>query len=221
MYAVGRPVTASLALVLALLVVGPLEGAQAHSELTETDPSDGVALDNSPGEVRLEFSGEIAPVGTVVMVTGPLGDVTDGDPEIDGSMVTQPVGEDAPSGDYAVAWRVTSADGHPISGEFDYQITEAGVEAQGSATPSSPEAETPETSGEDDSTLTSAAPDSSRTSGEAQATAGGTDRAANTAAAPAQGDESGNSGTALWVWGVLALALVTLGGLGAAAIRRR
>ncbi|MGB7423574.1 MAG: copper resistance CopC family protein [Ornithinimicrobium sp.] len=209
--AVWRQRCAGAAVLLAATVLGPVEAAQAHDELVDTVPTDGAEIDTPPGEVRLEFTGEIAAVGTVVVVTGPLGEATDGDPEVEGTAVVQPLTQDAPPGDYTVVWRVTSQDGHPISGELDYTVPSAGIEAQ--ATPTG-----------EDSTAATQAPD--RDTDAATSTAedlgDNADRAANTAAVPVQGDESQGAGTSPWVWGVLVLALLTLAGLGAnVAVRRR
>ncbi len=206
-----RQRVASLSLLLGFLLgfalLGPVSEVWAHDELTDTAPVDGAELAEAPAEIQLDFSADLAPVGSVVTVAGPLGDVSTGQPQIDGSTVRQPLQADIPPGDYAVTWRVTSGDGHPISGDFDFSIASAGIEAQDSPTDG------------DSATRTTSGP-----SGDlevATASAPPDDRAANTAAAPAQGNDSGASGNALWVWGVLALALVTLGGLGLVAVRRR
>lgn len=109
--------------------------AAAHDQLTGTEPSDGASTDVAPEQVRMDFGGDIAAVGTFVTVTGPLGTVTDGTPQVEGTAVVQPLMTDVPPGDYAVVWRVTSQDGHPISGEFGYTVPAAGVEAQGEQAP--------------------------------------------------------------------------------------
>lgn len=206
----------AVTVVAATAVVGPLNAAQAHDELIDTVPADGVEVDTVPDEVRLEFSGEIAPVGTVVEVTGPLGEVTDGEPEIDGTEVIQPLLADVAPGDYSVVWRVTSADGHPISGEFGYDVASAGIEAQ-----AAPTGDDANATSEAQASGTNAENDTDVATETATPADGGTDRAANTSAVPAQGDDSDGSGTALWVWAVMALALLTLGGLGTVAVRRR
>ncbi|MGB3828700.1 MAG: copper resistance CopC family protein [Ornithinimicrobium sp.] len=213
-YAAWRRIAGAIAVTVVVTVGGPLGPASAHDELTGTEPADGVEVADAPAEVRLQFGAAVAQVGTVVTVTGPLGEVSDGEPTVAGTAVTQPLVQDVPPGDYAVLWRVTSQDGHPISGEFDYQIASAGIEAQAEATSAGPA---------DDAGVTSAAPqpDASTATPGPQTSPPGTDRVANTEAAPAQGDQSASSGTALWVWGVLALALLTLGGLAAVAVRRR
>ena len=40
--------------------------------------------------------------------------------------VAQSIGPDAPAGTYTVQWRVTSADGHPISGTFGFTAEPGG-----------------------------------------------------------------------------------------------
>ncbi|CAN5502575.1 copper resistance protein CopC [soil metagenome] len=198
---------------LTLLICGPVSAGNAHDELIESTPADGVELQAAPEDILLEFSGDIAPVGTVVKIEGPSGEVTDGEPHVEGTEVAQLMQADTPPGDYAVTWRVTSSDGHPISGEFSYSVASAGPEAQGSQTL---EGAQDDAEPDEDASSTSAPPPPPNETDEI-----GTDRAANTAAAPVQGDTSGDSSPAWWVWGVLALAIVTLGGLGAVAVRRR
>ncbi len=205
-----RALTGSVA-ALTLLLVGPVSGSHAHDELVGSEPPDGVELQTAPDQIELEFSGDIAPVGTMITVVGPgeAGPVTDGAPRVEGGAVSQPMSTDLPAGDYTVTWRVTSSDGHPISGEFMYSVMTdtSGSQATGETPPG--------TEPTDDGAQATQVPTSNRT-GDPEA-----DRAANTAAAPAHSDTASDSGTALWVWGVLALAVVTLGGLGAVAIRRR
>ncbi|MGB5936616.1 MAG: copper resistance CopC family protein [Ornithinimicrobium sp.] len=209
-----RALAGSLA-ALTLVLLGPVSGSYAHDELVESEPAAGVEVQTSPEEVVLEFSGDIAPVGTLITVVGPgeMGPVTDGDPDVDGTSVSQPMSTDLPAGNYTVTWRVTSSDGHPISGEFDYSVGSAGPEAQGSESSDAAEGGTTRDDAASTGTQRPPPPESADRTG--------ADRAADTAAAPAQGDASGGSGTAWWVWGVLALAIVTIGGLGAVAIRRR
>ena len=46
--------------------------------------------------------------------------------EVHDAVVTQPVAAGAPAGEYTVRWRVTSADGHPITGSFRFTATASG-----------------------------------------------------------------------------------------------
>ncbi|HKJ11142.1 MAG TPA: copper resistance CopC family protein [Ornithinimicrobium sp.] len=195
-----------------VLVAATALTASAHDELTGTTPADGASVDPDTAEVRLEFSGAVAEVGTVVEVTGPDGAATQGEPEIDGTAVVQPVEEDLPPGPYTVRWRVTSQDGHPISGDFSYTV----VGEASPTTSSDPATQEPPTADSESDSAT-AVP----TGDDAAVESAGTDHAADTAAAPAQGDDSADSSPPWWVWAVLALAVLTVGGLGAVAVRRR
>ncbi len=130
-----RRVLAALALSLAacalLLGVGT-PAASAHDALVAATPADGSTLPAAPGELALEFSGVVQELGAQVAVTGPGGDaVAQGPAEVVGSTLTQPLDADLAAGTYAVAWRVTSADGHPISGTTTFTVAGDAAAAAG------------------------------------------------------------------------------------------
>jgi len=114
-----------------LLALGVLVGvgialstpSSAHDVLERTTPADGTTVDRLPGAVVLTFSEQPLPIGAQVVVTGPSGDVTSGSPVIDGRDVTQALAPTAPAGDYTVTYRVTSDDGHPVSGSFGFHAS--------------------------------------------------------------------------------------------------
>lgn len=107
-----------LALAAALLGAGP---AHAHNSLLGTDPEDGSSVPTAPERVTLTFDQPAQALGTEVVVVGPDGaTVSTGSPELVDSAVTQPLVADRPAGAYTVQWRVTSADGHPLSGELTF-----------------------------------------------------------------------------------------------------
>lgn len=114
-------------LMLAIFTAGP---ASAHNALTNTDPEDGATLSEAPDEIILTFDDKVIEVGSLISVIGPDGDeLVDGDVVIDRNVVTQALVADLPAADYEVLWRVTSADGHPIDGEFTF-TTENAVSAE-------------------------------------------------------------------------------------------
>ncbi len=198
-------VLASLALALGALLVAP-SAALAHDELVGSQPEDGDTLEAPPEEITLTFSGAIASLGAQVVVTGPEGEVAAGDPRVEGVEVVQAVAPDAPAGDYTVVWRVTSQDGHPISGEFDYEVTAA------APAPASDDAVQTSDEPADDAAVTSAAPDATVDA----------ERAASTdAVVPPATEPDDTGGTPAWVWVVLAGALAALAAVGAVAVRRR
>ena len=98
--------------------------ASAHDQLVGTDPEDGAVLAQAPGSLTFTFSGEVAVIGAQVAVTGgPGGDYLVGEPVVDGQDVVQEVAG-MEEGTYQVAWRVTSSDGHPISGTLGFTVGE-------------------------------------------------------------------------------------------------
>jgi copper resistance protein C len=134
----GRGSTAWAAVVLAALLTlaAPAAPASAHDALSGSSPADGTTVDVAPASVDLTFTRPPLAVGAEVRVTGPDGQVVnDGDPVLVDTTVSQPVAPDLPAGQYAVAWRVTSADGHPISGELTFTAAAAPEAEQPSPTP--------------------------------------------------------------------------------------
>ncbi len=132
---IGRLLAAVMA--AAVLVVGLGSGsAWAHDALAGSGPAEGETVQTAPANVTLEFNAPPQALGTQVVVTGPDGaSVSDGDPAIRDGTVTQPLAEGLPAGDYTVDWRVTSADGHPISGTFVFTVAQgAPATAEQSAT---------------------------------------------------------------------------------------
>jgi hypothetical protein len=60
------------------------------------------------------------------VVTGPDGSrATSGKPRVDAATVRQPLAT-GPAGDYTVAYRVVSEDGHPVTGELTFTVSGGG-----------------------------------------------------------------------------------------------
>lgn len=116
-------VLAALVLAFAALVAGAPHAA-AHNTLLGTDPEDGATLATPPTHLTLTFDQPAQALGTEVVVLGPDGaTVSTGTPEIVDDTVAQALAADLPAGAYTVQWRVTSADGHPLSGELAFTAT--------------------------------------------------------------------------------------------------
>jgi hypothetical protein len=64
-------------------------------------------------------------LGTKLVVTGPKGEVQRRPPKILGKSVRQALQPDVPAGAYRVDWRVSSDDGHPISGRLSFTVKAA------------------------------------------------------------------------------------------------
>ncbi|ADG76257.1 copper resistance protein CopC [Cellulomonas flavigena DSM 20109] len=121
----ARRVGALAALVLLLAVLGA-SPASAHNTLRSSDPADGATVATVPPQVTLTFDQEALDLGTQVVVTGPDGVVvSDGPVQLVDTSVVQPLVATLPAGAYTVEWRVTSADGHPLSGALTFTASEA------------------------------------------------------------------------------------------------
>ncbi len=116
---------AGLAVLLTTMVLGAAP-ALAHNTLISTDPADGSTVEVAPSRVTLTFDEPAQALGTEMVVLGPDGStVSTGDAELVDSTVSQALVPDLPAGMYTVQWRVTSADGHPLSGALTFTATDA------------------------------------------------------------------------------------------------
>jgi methionine-rich copper-binding protein CopC len=198
-------VGAVLAVVLSALVLLPLlaaSPAQAHDALVSTSPADGSRVATPPDEVVLTFNQPALAVGTQLVVSGPDGPVQQGKPRLVDATVRQTIATGSPAGRYTVTWRVTSADGHPVSGTFSFTAT-----AAGSGVPSPSAAAT-----------STASISASTPSTDGTATSAGAATQTESTSSTSTG-VSGGSGTS-WAWW-LVVAVLVLAGSGAAAVRLR
>jgi methionine-rich copper-binding protein CopC len=108
--------------------------AWAHNTLTSTNPADQEMVQSTPPAVILTFNEPVIATGTQVVVTGPSGQIQQGRPRLAENTVTQDLQPGAPAGAYTVAWRVTSADGHPVSGTFFFTANPAATQPPTSQT---------------------------------------------------------------------------------------
>lgn len=122
-----RRVAAVLLLTL-LGVFGLTTPAFAHNQLTSSNPTDKASLDAGPGTVVLTFDQPVqAGEGlNTVAVTSENGDHWEGGvAEVASNVVTTPLRELGPAGVYTIAYRVISADGHPVDGTLTFTLTAA------------------------------------------------------------------------------------------------
>lgn len=121
---------ASAFLSLLVSLLGGMGIAQAHSQLESTSPAAGATADTVPLEVVLTFNENVLRGLSRVGVADASGaSVVAGEPTSEGRVVSQPLAPDLSAGTYTVTYKVTSADGHPISDRFTFLIAEgaAGV----------------------------------------------------------------------------------------------
>ncbi len=125
-----------LLVVVATALVGVAGPAAAHNVLISSDPAEGAALATAPTMVTLTFDQPVQNFEPVVTVLGPDGQrYESGAPVVDSTVVTAGVNALPGPGAYSLAYRVVSADGHPVQGEIHFTV--AGTpSATGGAAPS-------------------------------------------------------------------------------------
>lgn len=101
--------------------------AWAHDTLVASNPRDGAVLDRAPSAIVLQFDQPVGRRFGRVVVSGPDGATyQDGQLQVSGSTVRQHLRALGPAGTYRIAWRVVSADGHPVSDTLAFRLRSAG-----------------------------------------------------------------------------------------------
>jgi methionine-rich copper-binding protein CopC len=121
-----RHVAVVVSTVTLLLLVGYGVGpASAHATLVGASPADGSTVRSAPATVTLRFDENIR-TPSVVIVEGPDGKRVDhGTTKVLDNTASVPVHVEA-SGAYTVAFRVVSADGHPVAARTSFTYRGAG-----------------------------------------------------------------------------------------------
>lgn len=118
---VATTLLAGLVVLVALLA--PATPAAAHNQLVESDPAPKARLTTPPEAVTLVFLQSLDPEHTTVVVTdADESQVEAGEPVIDGGEVSVDLPPDLPDGEYTVAYRVLSNDGHPVQGSYTFTV---------------------------------------------------------------------------------------------------
>jgi len=118
------------------VAVGKEDLVAMHNELIGTDPPYGAQLAAGPARVTLIFDLPAQRGFSTVIVTGPDANQWQAGPATeDGAMVSAPVRPLGPDGEYTVAWRILSADGHPVRGTFPFTLTTPGTGTAAAAPP--------------------------------------------------------------------------------------
>ncbi len=114
-------------LMAALLTLGVLAGsppAAAHTALTATEPAADSSVQTGPARVIATFNEVLQPTFAALTVVGPDGNLwSSGETEVRGTTASVAVRPLGPSGRYTANYRVTSADGHVVSGSWSFTVT--------------------------------------------------------------------------------------------------
>jgi methionine-rich copper-binding protein CopC len=110
--------------------------ASAHAVRIATDPAVDAMLPTGPTQVSATFNEALQTGFAAMTVIGPDGNLwSTGDTHVQGAIADVAVMPLGPAGTYTVNYRVTSADGHVVSGSWPFHLT-----APGTGTPGPPAA---------------------------------------------------------------------------------
>jgi len=141
--------------------------AFAHADLQVSTPEDGESLEIAPEEIRLTFSEELFEELVEISILDAAGDLYS-TIEVEqtpppGTDVILPWPTQAPPGEYSIAYRVVSADGHPVMGTISFSYTDTAPEPTPSDSTPSAESSTPAASSAAESSTSSSTDSSSGT----------------------------------------------------------
>lgn len=138
-----------LAATVAVIVLTPAS-AHSHASLVESDPEEGQALKVAPESVSLTLSEPVAePV--FVAVTDAADEVVKTAPaEIEVRTVTAKLLGELEEGEYALSYRLVSADAHVVTGTLDFSLASPAA-SPASPAPSPPQAELAPSAADEDS----------------------------------------------------------------------
>ena len=119
-------------LIAALIATMTAQVASAHAARVSTDPADNAALAAGPERTSATFNERLQTTFAAMTVVGPDGNVwSTGEPTVQGAVVSIALRPLGPTGSYTVNYRVTSADGHVVSGSWSFRLTMPGTGTPG------------------------------------------------------------------------------------------
>ncbi|MCY4670021.1 MAG: copper resistance protein CopC [Rhodococcus sp.] len=113
--------------------------AAAHAALAGSNPADGAQISTAPDQVTLTFNQNIqSNFATLKVVDADGTQWGRSEPVVEGRDMSVDLDGLGEAGQYTVAFRVISEDGHPIDGTYNFQLTQANPGAASSASGTAP-----------------------------------------------------------------------------------
>lgn len=124
------------ALLALILVSTPTNFASAHTKLISASPAIDAEVESWPDQLTLEFEEVLIDLDgektNFVVVNNAVGDqVSEPDEVVSGNSISVTLSPNEVKGPVLVYYRVVSADGHPVEGEYKFTYGIGEVTAQG------------------------------------------------------------------------------------------
>jgi methionine-rich copper-binding protein CopC len=115
---------AVVGVLMAAMLLAATGVAAAHAVLVSTDPAKDAELTVGPARVSATFNERLQTTFAAMTVVGPDKSLwSTGEAQVQGAVASVAVRPLGPTGSYTVNYRVTSADGHVVSGSWSFQLT--------------------------------------------------------------------------------------------------
>jgi LPXTG-motif cell wall-anchored protein len=120
---VSRAVAALIGVLCAVIALTAAPTASAHATRIATDPAVDAVLDSGPSAVSATFNEQLQTAYAAMTVVGPDGNLwSAGQPRVQGAVVSVDLLPLGPVGTYTANYRVTSADGHVVTGSWPFHL---------------------------------------------------------------------------------------------------
>ena len=106
--------------------------ASAHTVLTSADPAENSIVDTLPTAISLTFAEELVSIGNSnsISVKDESGvELASGKPEVSGAVLSIKLSSTAVNGLIKVSYRAVAADGHVITGEYQFTVSPIAIAA--------------------------------------------------------------------------------------------
>lgn len=124
--------TALVGAFFAVLALAGAGTASAHAIRLSSNPAPDSSIGVGPARVGATFNEQLQTNFAAMTVVGPDGNLwSTGSAEIQGAIASVALRPLGPTGTYTVNYRVTSADGHVVSGAWSFNLTVAGTGTPG------------------------------------------------------------------------------------------
>ena len=113
----------TLAIISVSLIFAGMQSANAHAQLTSSNPKKNEVIKTLPSLVWLEFDGDLLNFGDkqinkLTVTNSKKKRVDIGGPIVGGARISTKLKASLPAGKYLVTYRIVSEDGHPVEGSF-------------------------------------------------------------------------------------------------------
>ena len=115
----------TLAIISISLIFAGMQSANAHAQLTSSNPKKNEVIKTLPSLVWLEFDGDLLSFGDkqinkLTVTNSKKKRVDIGGPIVGGARISTKLKASLPAGKYLVTYRIVSEDGHPVQGTYSF-----------------------------------------------------------------------------------------------------